>query len=48
MFLKFIIYKIEGDSMSPSIDKNSFVLIKSFKKKKLINFSSLIIKFMEG
>ena len=38
MFLKFIIYKIEGDSMSPSIDKNSFVLIKSFKKKKVNKF----------
>ena len=38
MFLKFIIYKIEGDSMSPSIDKNSFVLTKSFKKKKVNKF----------
>ena len=32
MFLKFFI-KIEGDSMSPSIDNKSFVLAKSFKKK---------------
>ena len=38
MFLKFCIYKIEGDSMSPSIDNNSFVLIKSFKKKKVNKF----------
>ena len=38
MFPKFIIYKIEGDSMSPSLDKNSFVLIKSIKKKKINKF----------
>ena len=38
MFSKFIIYKVEGDSMSPSIDKNSFVLIKSFKKKRINKF----------
>ena len=38
MFLKFFIYKVEGDSMSPSIYKNSFVLIKSFKKKKINKF----------
>ena len=32
MFLKFSIYKIEGDSMSPSLNNNTFVLIKPFKK----------------
>ena len=38
MFLKFSIYKIEGDSMSPSIENNSFVLLKSFKEKKINKF----------
>ena len=32
MFLKFFIYKIEGDSMSPSLNNNTFVLIKPLKK----------------
>ena len=35
MFLKFSIYKIEGDSMSPSLNKNTFVLMKPFKKKEI-------------
>ena len=35
MFLNSFIYKIEGDSMSPSINNSSFVLIKPFKKKKI-------------
>ena len=35
MFLKFSIYKIEGDSMSPSLKNNTFVLIKPFKQKKI-------------
>ncbi len=38
MFLKFFIYKIEGDSMSPSIINNSFVLIRPFRKKKINRF----------
>ena len=38
MFLKFSIYKIEGDSMSPSLNNNTFVLIKRFKKKKINKF----------
>ena len=38
MFLKFSIYKIEGDSMSPSLNHNTFVLINSFKKKKINKF----------
>ena len=38
MFLKFFIYKIEGDSMSPSIENKSFVLAKSFKEKKINKF----------
>ena len=38
MFLKFFIYKIEGDSMSPSIENNSFVLIKSSKEKRINKF----------
>ena len=38
MFLKFFIYKIEGDSMSPSIENNSFILMKSFKEKKINKF----------
>ena len=33
MFLKFSIYKIEGDSMSPSLNNNTFVLTKPYKKK---------------
>ena len=38
MFLKFFIYKIEGNSMSPSIENDSFVLMKSFKEKKINKF----------
>ncbi len=38
MFLKFSIYKIEGDSMSPSLNKNTFVLMKPFKKKEINKF----------
>ena len=38
MFLKFSVYKIEGDSMSPSLSNNTFVLIKPFKKKKINKF----------
>ena len=38
MFLKFLIYKIEGNSMSPSIENNSFILMKSFKEKKINKF----------
>ena len=38
MFLKFSIYKIEGDSMSPSLNNNTFVLIKPLKKKKINKF----------
>ena len=38
MFLKFSIYKIEGDSMSPSFNKNTFVVIKPLKKKKINKF----------
>ena len=38
MFSKFFIYKIKGDSMSPSIENNSFVLMKSFRKKKINKF----------
>ena len=38
MLCKFSIYKIEGDSMSPSLNKNTFVLIKPFKKKKINKF----------
>ena len=38
MFLKFFIYKIEGDSMSPSLNHNTFVLINPFKKKKINKF----------
>ena len=33
MFLKFSIYKIEGDSMSPSLNNNTFVFTKPYKKK---------------
>ena len=38
MFFKFFIYKVEGDSMSPSIENNSFILMKSFKEKKINKF----------
>ena len=38
MFLKLSIYKIEGDSMSPSLKNNTFVLIKPFKTKKINRF----------
>ena len=38
MFLKFFIYKIDGSSMSPPIENNSFVLMKSFEKKKINKF----------
>ena len=48
MFLKFSIYKIEGDSMSPSLSNNTFVLIKPFKKKKLINFSYFDMRLTEN
>ena len=34
---KLKIYRIQGDSMSPSIEDNSFLLIKSPIKKKKIN-----------
>ena len=32
MFLKLSIYKIEGDSMSPSVNNNTFVIIKPSNK----------------
>ena len=38
MFFKFFIYKVEGNSMSPSIENNSFILMKSFKEKKINKF----------
>ena len=38
MFLKLSVYKIEGDSMSPSLNNGTFVLIKPFKKIKINKF----------
>ena len=47
MFLKLSIYKIEGDSMSPSLNNNTFVLIRPFKKNSL-SISLFATDFIKG
>tara|TARA_X000001036_G_C20554602_1_gene755809 strand:+ start:503 stop:811 length:309 start_codon:yes stop_codon:yes gene_type:complete len=38
VFFKFSLFKVEGDSMSPSIPRSSFVVIKSTEMLKIQNF----------